>query len=128
MAKEQIADPAQTKLVRDSGRREGGADRIVLAAERTYAAWVRAGLAALAAGISARALLGKTEPKGLILTTASLLILFSAFCFVAAIWRRMIRATPPRPGTRRLPSALLIVVNGLLLTVSIAALAGIWLL
>src|SRR5688572_3853019 len=37
------------------------ADRNVLAAERTYAAWVRTGLFALASGIGARALAGAGE-------------------------------------------------------------------
>jgi putative membrane protein len=103
------------------------ADRTILAAERTYAAWVRTGLAALASGIGARALLDKVVPNGLIGATGSVLILFSGFCFVAAVWRQMIKVRPPRPDTPRIPAALLIAVNGFLLIVSLAALVGIWL-
>jgi putative membrane protein len=108
-------------------RTELAADRTVLAAERTYAAWVRTGLAALASGIGARALLDKVVPNGLIGATGSVLILFSGFCFVAAVWRQMSSFAPPRPDTRRIPPALLIMINGFLLIVSLAALVGIWL-
>jgi len=106
---------------------ELAADRTVLAAERTYAAWVRTGLAALASGIGARALLDGIVADWLAITTGSVLVLFSGFCFLAAVWRQMIRVAPPRPDTPRLPSGLLIAVNGFLLLVSLAALAGIWL-
>ena len=103
------------------------ADRTVLAAERTYAAWVRTGLAALAAGIGARALLEDLVPAWLASATGTLLILFSAFCFVAAVWREMWPgAPPPRPDTRRLPAWLLVLVNGFLALVAIAALVGVW--
>jgi len=108
-------------------RTELAADRTVLAAERTYAAWVRTGLAALASGIGARALLEKVVPGWLIGTTGSVLILFSGFCFVAAVWRQMGKIRPPRPDTPRIPAVLLIAVNGFLLIVSLAALVGIWL-
>jgi putative membrane protein len=103
------------------------ADRTVLAAERTYAAWVRTGLAALASGVGARALLDKIVPEFLILLTGSLLILFGAFCFLAAVWRQMFPgAPPPVPDTKRIPAAMLVLVNGFLVLVSLAALAGLW--
>jgi putative membrane protein len=107
-------------------RTELAADRTVLAAERTYAAWVRTGLAALASGIGAQALLEDIVAKPLAMATGSLLILFSSFCFLAAVWRQMIKVSPPRPDTPRLPSWLLIAVNGFLLLISLSALAGVW--
>lgn len=107
-------------------RTELAADRTVLAAERTYAAWVRTGLAALASGIGARALLEGVVAKGLAMATGSVLVVFSAFCFVAAVWRQMVRVAPPRPDTPRLPSWLLIAINGFLLLVSLSALVGLW--
>lgn len=108
-------------------RTELAADRTVLAAERTYAAWVRTGLAALASGIGARALLAKVVPAWLVGATGSVLILFSAFCFAAAVWRQAGRVAPPRPDTARMPAWLLVAVNGFLALVSLAALVGIWL-
>lgn len=100
-------------------------DRTVLAAERTYAAWVRTGLAALAAGIGARKLLDGVVADWLAMLAACTLVLFSAFCFVAAVWREL---TPqyrdPKPEAQRMSPVLLIVVNGVLALVSLAALVG----
>jgi putative membrane protein len=109
-------------------RTELAANRTILAAERTYAAWVRTGLAALASGVGAQALLEEVIPGWLTRPTASALILFSGFCFVAAVWREMRPgAPPPQPDTRQMPPAVLIVLNGFLALVSLTALVGIWL-
>ena len=108
-------------------RTELAADRTILAAERTYAAWVRTGLVALASGMGARALLVQLLPSWLIGATGSVLIFFSGFCFVVAVWREIRTGVPPtQADTRRLPPWLLIVVNGSLLLVAIAALIGLW--
>jgi len=124
---EHLEQSAEVQTDSADRRTELAADRTVLAAERTYAAWVRTGLAALAAGIGARALLDKIVPNWLIGATGTVLILFSGFCFVAAVWRQMSKVSPPRPDTRRIPPTLLIAINGFLLVVSLAALVGIWL-
>jgi putative membrane protein len=103
------------------------ADRNILAAERTYAAWVRTGLFALASGIGARALLQGVVPGWLVMADASLLIAFSTFCFGAGIWRELHPGPPPpRPELKPIPPALLIAVNAFLALVSLAALIGIW--
>ena len=106
-------------------RTELAADRTILAAERTYAAWVRTGLAALASGVGARALLAKIVPEWLTVATGAMLVLFSAFCFLAAIWRELVpEKWKPKPEIRRLPAAMLIAVNGFLVLVSLAVLVG----
>jgi len=136
------ATKAQAKLAESAGALKDSADaqaesadrrtvlaanRTVLAAERTYAAWVRTGLAALAAGIGARALLETVLDGWLIMATGSLLIVFSAFCFIAAVWREMSPgAPPPVPDTRKIPAPVLIGINGFLVFVSLAALVGLW--
>jgi putative membrane protein len=103
------------------------ADRTVLAAERTYAAWVRTGLAALASGVGAKKVLGGVLPEWGVVLTASVLVLFSAACFAAAVWRELMpRVEAPRPEVRRLPPALLILVNGFLVLVALGALVGVW--
>jgi putative membrane protein len=103
------------------------ADRTILAAERSYAAWVRTGLFALASGVGARALLTDVLPEWLILIDASMLIAFSVFCFGAAIWRHLNPGPPPpTPDVRRIPGAVLVVMNAFLALVSLAALVGIW--
>ena len=104
------------------------ADRTVLAAERTYAAWVRTGLVSLVAGVGAKASLGNVLPDWAILFNATLLVLFSGFCFAVAVWRDLRPGpdAPQRSDVWRLPRALLVVVNGGLLLVSLGALMGVW--
>lgn len=103
------------------------ADRTMLAAERTYAAWVRTGLFALASGVGARALLTGLMPEWLILADATALILFSVFCFAAAIWRQLQPGTaPPLPHVHQIPPAVLVALNVFLALVSIAAMVGMW--
>lgn len=109
-------------------RTELAASRTVLAAERTYASWVQLGLAALAAGVGAKALLTELMSSWMVLSAGTLLVLFSAFCFAAAVWREVHTGVPPpQPDVRRIPPAVLILVNGFLALVSLAALLGIWL-
>jgi putative membrane protein len=108
-------------------RTELAANRTVFAAERTYAAWVRTGLAALAAGVGASALLEGVVPDWLIRPAGSVLVLFSGFCFLAAVWRELRPgAAPPKPDARKIPPALLLALNGFLTFVSLAALVGVW--
>lgn len=129
-----VADSAGAMKVSASQQTESAdrrtvlaADRTVLAAERTYAAWVRTGLAALASGVGARALLQPVLPGWLVGATGTVLILFSAFCFFAAVWREFAPVKgPPDPEVGRLPRVLLIAVNGFLGLVAVAALIGVW--
>lgn len=117
------------EITKDSAdrRTELAADRTVFAAERTYAAWVRTGLASLASGVGAKKLLEGMVPEWLIVSTGTLLVLFSAFCFAAAVWRQVfVGAPPPIPDVRRLPPYVLVVINGFLVIVALAALLGIW--
>jgi putative membrane protein len=131
---EKLADSAEklevsSEHIEDSAdrRTQLAADRTIFAAERTYAAWVRTGLVALASGVGAKKLLAGIVPEWLIVLNGSVLVLFSAFCFVAAVWRQLDPGPPPPwPDTKRLPPALLIVLNGFLAIVSLAALFGIW--
>ena len=118
-----------SERVEDSAdrRTELAADRTILAAERTYAAWVRTGLLALASGIGAKKLLEGIVPDWMISANGSLLILFSAFCFGAAVWRNINPGPPPpRPDVPSIKPWLLIAVNGFLALVSLAALVGVW--
>jgi putative membrane protein len=131
---EKLAESAEkikhsTYRVEDSTDRttELAADRTVFAAERTYAAWVRTGLFALASGVGAKALLSELVPEWMIFATGSVLILFSAFCFGAAVWRHLDPGVPPpRADVSRIPPWIFIVVNGFLALVALAALIGIW--
>ena len=87
-----------TARVEDSAdrRTELAADRTIFAAERTYAAWVRTGLVAMASGVGAKALLIDVLPRWLVMTSASVFVLFSVFCFGAAVGGTSIRGRPRR--------------------------------
>ncbi len=122
-----VASSAQAVSESSDRSTELAADRTLLAAERTYAAWVRTALAALASGVGARALLEKTVPVWMAQVTGTVLVLFAAFCFVAAVWRQLREAVPPpRPDLRPMPRVLLVAVNGFLLLVTLAVLVGLW--
>ena len=122
-----LADSA-VKLEVSTGRIEDSADRRTeLAADRTYNAWVRTGLLALASGIGAKALLTGLVPDWLILANGSVLVLFSMFCFGAAVWRQLNPGLPPPiPTSPRISPALLVTINGFLALVSLFALFGVW--
>src|SRR5204862_6241279 len=118
-----------TERVEDSAdrRTQLAADRTVFAAERSYAAWVRTGLVALASGVGAKKLLSGIIPEWMIVATGSLLVLFSAFCFVAAVWRQLYPGPPPPdPDTHRIQPWLLVLLNGFLARVALAVPVGVW--
>ncbi len=123
---EKAMDTSQ-KLTDTADRRtELAADRTTLAAERTYAAWVRTGLAALASGVGAKKLLAGVIPDWSILAIGSVLVLFSAFCFSAAVWREIFPgAPPPKADIRQIHWLVLLVVNGSLILVALGALVGV---
>ena len=103
------------------------ADRTLYASERTYAAWVRTGLAALASGIGAKALLKGVLPGLGIKATASLLVIFSGFCFFAAVWREFFPVVPPPvPDAKRIPAWFLFAINLCLGVVVLIALISLW--
>jgi putative membrane protein len=126
-AAEQTKDAAEETKDSADRRTELAADRTVLAAERTYASWVQLGLGSLAAGIGAKKLLADVVAEPLIILQGTLLVLFSAFCFGAAVWRQFAPGVPPpRPDIRRIPPPVLITVNALLALVALSALFSIW--
>lgn len=101
------------------------ADRTLLAVERTYAAWVRTGLAALAAGAGAKALLDTLVPSWLVISASIVLLLFAEFCFIAGVWRELTGKERPEPDARQMPSWLLVVFNGFLVLLGLAALVSV---
>jgi len=105
-----------TVQLKDSAdrRTELAANRTVFAAERTYAA-------------GAKKLLEGVVPNWMIVSTGSVLVLFSAFCFAAAVWRQLFTGSqPPQPDVQKIPPYLFVIFNGFLALVSLAALFGLW--
>ena len=112
---EKLVERADVQVDSADRRTQLAGDRTLLAAERTYAAWLRTGLAALAAGIGAKALLEDAVAPWLASASAVVLILLAEFCFIAGVWRQLVRAVPPpRPDMAALPGWLLLVFNGFL--------------
>lgn len=99
-------------------------ERTALAFERTYAAWVRTGLAALAFGIAIHGLRG-SAPGWLSQIAESGLILFAALCFVTGLHRLRALANFQNSGPY-LGLRLLRVMSWTLLGASIAALVDVW--
>ena len=116
---QKLAASAEVQTEAADRRTVLAADRTLLAAERTYAAWVRTALGALASGVGAPALLTGVIPEWLARATGTLLIVFSGFCLVAAVWRDLRDGLPPpSPDVKPIPAVLLLVV--------LAALVGVW--
>jgi putative membrane protein len=117
---------ASATVAKSSAERttELAADRTVLAFERTYAAWVRTGLVALASGIGARKLLEGVVPPWMAAVTGIVLVLFSAFCFGAGVWRQLFRVEGPPPDAPKLAGSVLVAVSAFLVLVAAAVLIG----
>src|SRR3954451_20455819 len=129
-----VADSAN-KLKESSVRIEDSADRrtelasnrTALAAERTYSSWMRTGLFSLASGAGAKSVLAGLMPMWVVMADASALIVFSIFCFCAAVWRMAKSgAARPAPDVPRIDQRILVAMSAFLSLVSAVALVGIW--
>jgi len=131
---EKVADSAKklkesTVRIEDSAdrRTELASNRTALAAERTYSAWIRTGLFALASGAGAKVALAGLMPPVVIMADSSALVIFSIFCFCAAVWRyKHSGATRPGPDVARIDARILLAMSVFLSAVSLVALFGIW--
>lgn len=104
-------------------------ERTALAHERTYSAWLRTGIGALAAGIAVEKFLDGVLPPWNIRLVAMILILLSAFAFVAGSWRHGCpQEHLAKSGATRLPQGVVRLVGTALVLASVLALTGIWIL
>ena len=107
-------------------RTELASNRTALADERTYSAWIRTGLFALASGAGAKGVLTGLMPAWVVTADSSALIVFSIFCYGAAVWRfRNSGAARPSPDVPRIDARILIAMSAFLSLVSLAALIGV---
>ncbi len=111
-----------------SERTEWAEDRTLLANERTFAGWMRTGLASVGLGVGFHALFGKLEPPNLARGIATLFVVTGIFVFLAAArsaakvcTRLQAHAAHPLGGAR------LNLIATLLVIASCALLAGVWL-
>ena len=100
-------------------------DRTVLANERTYQAWLRTGLAALASGLGVAKFLQGSMPLWMLLTVAITLILLSAAAFMQAAWRYShLHLRMAHLDIDAMPTWMVKLTSVLLTTCSIIALIG----
>ena len=103
-------------------------DRTVLANERTYAAWIRTGLTALAAGIAIEKFMVDVMPGWGVRSIAVSLILLSAVAFFLAAWRythlgvKLVHA-----DVKVVPTIVTTGASVVLILCSLVALIGLWL-
>lgn len=98
-------------------------DRSALANERTFAAWLRTGLAAVAVGIAFQRLFDEIEPAWLIKTGSTILLAMALVIFLAAAlsYRKSARQLD-RHATARRPAVVFWTLTALgLATVAVAA-------
>lgn len=101
-------------------------DRTVLANERTFQAWIRTGLSALAAGLGVAKFLQDTMPVWMLLAIAIVLILLSIAAFLQASWRyRHLHVRMADLDVDATPLWLVNTISGLLSVCSVLALLGV---
>lgn len=104
-------------------------DRSVLANERTYAAWIRTGLTALAAGVAIEKFMVDAMPGWTIRSIAIILIVYSVIAFVIAAWRYgHLGLKLVHVDVKSIPSIVTTGTSVLLIVCSLLALAGLWLI
>lgn len=125
---QQAEDPAPDPAT-DGLRTSYAADRTILANERTYAAWIRTGLAALVAGVAFEKFLVNVMPGWGIRSIALILIAVSAVAFAVAAWRYThLGLKRAHPDVKAIPAFLTTVTSVLLVICSLIAFIGLWIM
>lgn len=122
-----MTNPDADELARE--RTDWAEDRTIMANERTYAGWMRTGLAAVGIGLAFNALFSKLEPFWLPRSLATLFILSGVLVFYlarnkacAVLTRLSAHYAKPVPSRQINLIAILLSVASLALTV------GIWMI
>ena len=122
-----VADKAETEEHAAEEQPDYAEHRTLLANERTYAAWVRPGLTALAAGIAFERFIPGRIPGWSVRVIAVILIIFGAACFWLALWRyRHLGIRLPHLNAVTISPPLIATLTLLLIAASLLALAGLW--
>lgn len=102
-------------------------DRTVLAAERTYASWLRTGLSFLTVGLAAQRFLREEMPGSPLFVLSFTLIFCAVTCFAAAGWRDIdTRRRLGRTKVRLLPKLLALGLPAGLCVMSAISAAYLW--
>jgi putative membrane protein len=123
-----MADVMKRESQAGEVRADYAEDRTLLANERTYAAWIRTGLAALVAGIAFERFIPGTIPAWSVRLIAVILILYSVACFYLAFWRyRHLGLKFPHLKLLVISTRFIAAITMLLVVASLLALIGLWL-
>ena len=110
-------------------RGELAQDRTALASERTYAAWVRTGLASLAAALGVAKFIDHTIPVWAVRTIAVLLVLLATFSFLLAAWRYTgLCKKLKNLDITLIPHQIVLLISGFLVVCSGFSLLAIWMM
>ncbi|PHS23587.1 MAG: hypothetical protein COA85_09535 [Robiginitomaculum sp.] len=110
-------------------REELAQDRTALASERTYASWVRTGLASLAAALGIAKFIDNSVPVWTVRAIASLLILLAALSFLLAAWRYTgLCKKLKNLDITLIPHQIVLLISGFLVVCSGFALLAIWMM
>ena len=101
----------------------------VLANERTYSAWIRTGITALAAGLGFEKFLGSVLPETHIRILSMVLLGFSFASFFLAAWRyQHVGRRMVTTSVSGAPVKLLVGISVILMLSSLLAIIGIWMM
>ena len=110
-------------------RTDWAEDRTLLANERTFAGWLRTGLAAVGVGVGFHALFGRLEPPYLARAIATVFVLTGIFVFLSSARNaNKVCARLRSHSARPLSGASVNLIAWLLSGGSLALLAGIWMI
>ncbi len=110
-------------------REELAQDRTALASERTYASWVRTGLASLAAALGIAKFIDNTVPTWTVRAIASLLILLAVLSFIMAAWRYTgLCKKLKNLDIALIPHQIVLLISGFLVICSGFSLLAIWIM
>ena len=123
----EIDHPSSRELAAE--RTDWAEDRTLLANERTFAGWMRTGLAAVGVGVGFHALFGRLEPPYLARAIASVFVLTGIFVFLSSARNaNKVCARLRSHSARPLGGASVNLIAGLLSGASLVLLAGIWMI
>ena len=121
-------DPSSSRELA-AERTDWAEDRTLLANERTFAGWMRTGLAAVGVGVGFHALFGELEPPYLARAIATVFVLGGVFVFLTSAHNaNKVCARLRSHSARPLGGASVNFIAWLLSAASLALLAGIWLI
>ncbi len=114
-------------MTEEGGKKESyGLDQVVLANERTYAAWIRTGLALLVSGLAVKKFMLDVMPSWSVHAIAVILTLLAAVAFLVAGWRYTHLSPRLAPDVPRIPDQWVVASAIMLALVCVLSALALW--